>query len=222
MSSLWELIGIVGGIVFFGRFYVQWYVSERLKRSVVPLAFWYMSSVGVLLLLPYAVFWKQSPVGALSYAFNLVVYARNLVHIWREKGTLTPRRNTGIHVAVALISVVAVVLVAYTWLNEFHDTRSHPPKVMAQMWLFIALGTVGQLLFGCRFLVQWVATEKERKSVIPVAFWHLSVLASVLQIVSYVPRQEWVFALGLLATLPVYLRNLWLIYLHKAPAPAGD
>lgn len=222
MSRLWELIGIVGGIIFFGRFYVQWYVSERQKRSVMPIAFWYMSGIGVLLLLPYAVFWKQSPVGALSYAFNMVVYARNLVHIWREKGTLTDRRNTVIHAAVALISVLAVVLVAYTWLHEFHDTRSHPPAVMAKLWFFIALGTVGQLLFGCRFLVQWLATEKERKSVIPVAFWHLSIAASLLQVVSYVPRQEWVFALGLLATLPVYVRNLWLIYTHKAPAASGD
>ena len=91
---LWESAGILGAVIFFGRFYLQWIVSEREKRSVVPLAFWYMSTVGSLLLLAYGVR-RGSAVGVLSYSFNIVVYARNLIHIWRERGQLTPGLEIG-------------------------------------------------------------------------------------------------------------------------------
>jgi len=223
LAFLWTLIGVTGGIIFFGRFYVQWYVSERQKKSVVPILFWYMSSAGVVLLLPYAVFWLQSPVGALSYSFNLVVYARNLNHIWRDQGVLTARRKTLLNGAVVMATVVAVALVIVTWLGEYHATKDAAPPDMVKNWFWIGIGTLGQILFGCRFLIQWIATEAKRKSVIPVVFWHISVVASVLQAASYIQRAEWVFALGLIATLPVYLRNLWLIYRHKTPAaPPGE
>ena len=48
--GLGDAIGLVAALIFYGRFYLQWYTSERLKRSVVPIGFWYMSSAGSLLL----------------------------------------------------------------------------------------------------------------------------------------------------------------------------
>jgi lipid-A-disaccharide synthase-like uncharacterized protein len=218
----WETVGITGSLIFFGRFYVQWFVSERQKRSVMPVVFWYMSCVGTLLLLPYAVFFLASPVGALSYSFNMVVYARNLVYIWREKGALSRARYIGMHALMVVVALLAVGLVGHTWLYELHLTRAHKPEDAFQNWFFIFLGTAGQGLFACRFLVQWIATEAKRKSVIPVAFWHFSIAASLMQMVSYGYRHEWVFAAGLAATVPVYARNLWLIYFHKDAAVAAD
>lgn len=218
-SLVWEALGITGAVIFFGRFYLQWYVSERHKRSIVPVAFWYMSGVGALLLLPYAVFYLQSPVGALSYSFNCVVYARNLVHIWREKGTLSRGRSAAMNIFVAAVVVLALVLVVYTWWTEYHGTKHADTEVVMRIWFWIAVGTAGQVLFGFRFLLQWLVTELRRKSVIPVAFWYLSIVASVLQIAAYSQRAEWVLALGLVANLPVYVRNLWFIHKHDAPPP---
>ena len=83
-------LGWAGAVIFFSRFYVQWIYSEIKKRSAMPVAFWYMSTAGSLMLFAFAVL-SSSPLGALGHCFNLVVYARNLIHIWREKGRLSRR-----------------------------------------------------------------------------------------------------------------------------------
>jgi lipid-A-disaccharide synthase-like uncharacterized protein len=74
----WILLGLAGQVVFSLRFLVQWIVSEREGRSVVPEAFWYLSIVGSMLLLVYAL-WRRDLVFTLGQSFGFVVYARNLV-----------------------------------------------------------------------------------------------------------------------------------------------
>src|SRR5260370_12988668 len=75
----WEVVGWVGNAVFFSRFFVQWYATEKLKRVVVPTAFWWLSLAGSLLLLSYALFWNNDPVIIFAYAFTWIPYIRNLV-----------------------------------------------------------------------------------------------------------------------------------------------
>jgi len=65
--------------VFFARFFVQWYATEKLKRVVVPLAFWWLSLAGSLLLLSYALFYKKDSVFIFAYAFTWIPYIRNLI-----------------------------------------------------------------------------------------------------------------------------------------------
>lgn len=76
---LWKIIGWLGNVVFFTRFFVQWYATEKLKRVVVPAAFWWLSLAGSLLLLSYAVFYKRDSVFIFAYAFTWIPYIRNLV-----------------------------------------------------------------------------------------------------------------------------------------------
>ena len=208
---LWLILGAAGGVIFYGRFYVQWWASEREKRSVMPVAFWYMSSVGSLMLLAYAVY-ERSPVGALGQSLNIVIYSRNLVHIWREDGRLTKTGNMMIHGAVAIISVVAVGLVVHIWLRGYQHTQTITQKEANQVWFWLALGVMGQALFASRFIIQWIATEMKRRSVVPRIFWHISIVASVLQLASFWQRQEWIFALGMIANILVYTRNIWFIH----------
>ena len=87
-TALWTLFGAVGAVIFYGRFYVQWLASERRKQSVIPVAFWYMSAGGSVMQFIYAVY-LNSPGAALGLCFNVFIYMRNLVHIWRERGKLT-------------------------------------------------------------------------------------------------------------------------------------
>lgn len=213
LALFWPIVGITGAVIFFGRFYLQWIASEYQKKSVIPLAFWYMSSFGSILLLAFGVY-TGSAVGVLSYSFNIVVYARNLIHIWRERGQLTPALRRRVHIGVFAVVVVAAALVAYTWILKYHATQAGSPEEIKKTWMWIAVGVVGQGLFGLRFLLQWIATEIERKSVIPVAFWYISLAASVLQIASYSQQGEWIYAVGLATTLLIYVRNLWLIHQH--------
>jgi lipid-A-disaccharide synthase-like uncharacterized protein len=81
------------------------------------------------------------------------------------------------------------------------------------LWLIV--GFAGQALFTMRFLVQWIQSERQRRSVIPIAFWYFS-LAGGITLLSYaVHRRDPVFIVGQAAGVFIYLRNLYLILRHK-------
>src|SRR5579871_3753055 len=86
----WLVVGWLGNAVFFSRFFVQWYATERKKQVVVPTAFWWLSLAGSLMLLFYAIFAKpklhhRNWVFIASYAFTWIPYIRNLVIHRRHK-----------------------------------------------------------------------------------------------------------------------------------------
>ncbi|MGH7286913.1 MAG: lipid-A-disaccharide synthase N-terminal domain-containing protein [Myxococcota bacterium] len=85
VSPGWFVLGLVGQATFFSRFVVQWAASERAGHSYIPLAFWWLSLAGSMLLLGYAIH-RKDPVFVLGQAFGWLVYARNLVLI--RRGTL--------------------------------------------------------------------------------------------------------------------------------------
>ena len=76
--SGWKIIGWIGNVVFFSRFFFQWYATEKKKQVVVPLTFWWLSLVGSLLLLVYGLHQRDS-VFIFAYAFTWIPYIRNLV-----------------------------------------------------------------------------------------------------------------------------------------------
>ena len=83
-KSIWLAVGFVGQAFFTMRFVVQWLQSERLRRSVVPEAFWYFSLMGGATLLAYAIHLKD-PVFIVGQAAGLFIYLRNLHLILRER-----------------------------------------------------------------------------------------------------------------------------------------
>ena len=210
--------GVFAAVVFYGRFYVQWIASEKRGRSVVPEAFWYMSALGSFLLLLFGAI-IRSPNGTFSHGFNSVVYARNLVLKWRERGRLTTARLLMAYLIPAIIVSLSVGIIAYTWFSEDHATKN--TEDVHQTWIWVGVGVLGQGLFACRFVLQWIISEAQKKSIVPTAFWYLSLVASVLLISAHIARAEtvnrieWVFAAGLIANVPVYLRNIWLVHHHR-------
>ena len=83
--AIWLGVGFLGQAFFSCRFLVQWLVSERQKRSIIPHAFWYFSLLGGATLLSYAIY-KQDPVFIAGQGAGLFIYARNLYFIWRQQG----------------------------------------------------------------------------------------------------------------------------------------
>lgn len=83
---VWMVVGFIGQLLFFGRFFVQWLASERKKSSVVPRQFWYFSVAGGLVLLAYAIH-RRDPVISVGQATGLFVYARNLYFIHKAPAT---------------------------------------------------------------------------------------------------------------------------------------
>lgn len=81
----WVLIGFLAQAMFTMRFLVQWIASERAGRSIIPIAFWWFSICGGLILLVYALY-RRDPVFIAGQAFGVFVYLRNLYFVMRERG----------------------------------------------------------------------------------------------------------------------------------------
>lgn len=86
---------------------------------------------------------------------------------------------------------------------------------MKDTTLWILVGFAGQALFTSRFLVQWLASERARRSVMPAAFWFLSLGGGIVLLAYAIHRLDPVFIAGQAAGLVVYSRNLWLIQLSR-------
>jgi lipid-A-disaccharide synthase-like uncharacterized protein len=84
-ETLWLVVGFAGQLLFTARFLVQWISSERQKRSVIPVGFWYLSVAGGVTLLAYAIY-RLDPVFIAGQATGVFIYARNLYFI-RRAGT---------------------------------------------------------------------------------------------------------------------------------------
>lgn len=81
VAHLWIAVGLLGQAFFFSRFLVQWLASEKAGESVFPMAFWYLSLSGGLLLLLYAI-WRKDPVFILGQSTGTFIYLRN-IHLRR-------------------------------------------------------------------------------------------------------------------------------------------
>ena len=86
----------------------------------------------------------------------------------------------------------------------------------------VILGFVGQAFFTGRFLVQWIASERRKQSVIPLTFWYFSVIGSTMLLVYSAIRADPVFVLAFMFNNIIYIRNLMLIrrqrrYLEESP-----
>lgn len=88
--------------------------------------------------------------------------------------------------------------------------------------LWALFGIIFQLAFTARFLVQWIASEKSGKSVVPVSFWYLSLIGSTGVLIYAIGRADPVIILGQSFGTVVYIRNLMLIYRGRRERPAAS
>lgn len=88
-----------------------------------------------------------------------------------------------------------------------------------QFNLWVVFGLAGQILFGSRFIVQWIASEKKKVSYIPVVFWYLSLSGGIITAIYAIHIRDTVFTIAQCAGLLVYARNLALIYKRRDAQP---
>jgi lipid-A-disaccharide synthase-like uncharacterized protein len=87
-KALWIAVGFIGQGLFTSRFIIQWLYSEKMRKSIIPVSFWYFSLAGGITLLAYAIH-REDPVFIAGQATGVVVYLRNLVLISKERNRLT-------------------------------------------------------------------------------------------------------------------------------------
>lgn len=94
----WKVVGWIGLFLFSTRFYIQWWATEKHKRVVVPVAFWWISMAGSGCLLAYGIYRRDSVI-ILSYLFTWIPYVRNLIIGYRVTKSMRdcPKCQTQCH-----------------------------------------------------------------------------------------------------------------------------
>ena len=94
--------------------------------------------------------------------------------------------------------------------------------VLKLSWI-VVVGFAGQLMFSMRFIVQWIASERARRSIVPETFWYFSMVGGAMLFAYAIYRLDPVFMLGQGMGLLIYARNIYFIRAHnRATALAGE
>lgn len=198
--QVWDAVGWAGQVLFTLRVLHQWYASEKEGRSHVTAAFWWFSLLATPLLLVY-ILHRKDPVFIVGVLVNGFLYARNLRLSLRSEGAVR-----GASPWMPLVAGLALFgLITFVSLSWKSIVRFDVP------WPWLVVGFAGQALWTSRFVVQWVLSERRGRSVLPPAFFWISLAGAVLLFAYAVYRVDWVmmaaFALG-----PIpYVRNLVLL-----------
>jgi len=89
---------------------------------------------------------------------------------------------------------------------------------MLKIDIWLIIGFSGQALFSMRFLIQWIKSEREKRSTIPIAFWYFSLAGGASLLIYAIHRKDPVFILGQATGLFIYARNLYLIFRERRQA----
>ena len=203
----WLAFGFAAQTTFFMRFVVQWFVSERRKKSVIPIAFWYLSLSGGLMLTIYAVY-RRDPVFIIGQGTGVFIYLRNII-------LLKGRAGKQLATAVAIVAIPLLLAVFFTpWTPPSQQPPPSQPPASPEAAYWLIFGFFAQSFFFMRFLVQWIASERRRESIVPDSFWYMSMAGGLMLGTYALHRMDPVFVLGQVAGVFIYARNI--IFIHKA------
>ncbi|WP_135554379.1 lipid-A-disaccharide synthase N-terminal domain-containing protein [Paenibacillus cymbidii] len=95
-------------------------------------------------------------------------------------------------------------------------------SIGAREWWWIGFGLVGQIMFTGRFVLQWIASERAKKSIVTRSFWTFSILGSSILSIYAIYRRDPVFILGQVPGILIYARNLIIMKNSDKAAAAGS
>jgi len=197
-------LGFFSQGIFGIRMLIQWYLSEKEGKIVSPLIFWQLSLVAGFLFLVYGIL-QHDFVIILGQALSYIISIRNL----QLDGAWKPMPFS------FRFSAVVFPIVAMAWM--LFQSATIPSNLNAENFfeIFFFLGALGQLLLNIRFLYQWYYAEKTKSSFLPLGFWMMTAVGSVLTVIYAVyhfdPVLLFAQGLGLIAA----LRNIQLHYKTK-------
>lgn len=110
-------------------------------------------------------------------------------------------------------------LVGQERVYKLQDKRG---SIMNAETIWLIVGFAGQAIFASRFLIQWIVSEKKKKSVIPMQFWYLSLAGSLVLLAYAIHKLDPVFIAGLSASFIIYIRNIMLIKNSQAQKKSSD
>jgi lipid-A-disaccharide synthase-like uncharacterized protein len=195
-------IGFIAQILFSSRLIIQWISSEREKRVITPTLFWTLSLIASFLLFIYGYLRNDFAI-MLGQALTYFIYIRNLQlqNQWQKFHWLTRY----------LLLSVPTLIVIYYFNNNVIDKDLLFKNEAIPTWL-LWLGIISQIVFTLRFVYQWLYSERKKTSSLPLGFWLLSLVGSILILTYAVYRKDPVLFIGHLLGSAIYVRNLILLY----------
>lgn len=185
--------GFLAQGLFGARSVVQWYLSEREGRVVSPTLFWIFSLTGSTLFLIYGLI-REDAVILLGQTISFYIYVRNLQlkKVWSQLYLLFQ----------ILILIIPPLILGVAF---FHHLSF---KMQDDSYLLVWIGVAGQFMLNCRYLYQWYFSEKANESVLPLGFWIISAVASVMVVIYSFYKQEPVLLIAQSLGIFVYARNI--------------
>lgn len=199
-------IGLLAQVLFSARLLVQWFQSEKAGKVLSPTSFWTTSILASVLLMLYGAL-RDDVVIIGGQVISYFIYLRNLKlkNRWDSVPFLM-RWAAILFPFLAFAWLLVYDTAAFAGLMEHH-------KISGAL---IAWGGLGQVIFTLRFVYQWYYSERRQQSVIPMGFWLISLIGS-LMIISYaIIRLDPVLFIGQIFGVFVYSRNLVLGYRARA------
>ena len=214
-SPFWiYCIGLSAQLFYFGRIFVQWYLSEKHKTVESPLLYWVFSAIGSMIMFLYGCLRNDV---AIIFGELLIFY----IYMWNLKAKgVYARLPRFVPYVQALIPVAAMLILMHdipAFAESFLQRSDLPPGLM----LF---GMAGQLTFKSRFIYQLVYSVRHKESALPLGFWIIEVIGSLMIITYGAIRHDWVLILGQLGIF-VSIRNIMIALKYdkdKRNAPKTD
>lgn len=203
-SNIWHFaLGFLAQGLFSARMLIQWVLSEKAKKVVSPTIYWQLSLLASILFSIYG--WLRGDfVIILGQIFSYYIYIWNLNSKSNWK-TLHP-------VIRQLILILPVTALIYVLANKGLATDRLFSNISVWLLLF---GSAGQIIFTFRFIYQWWYSKSKGESVLPLTFWLLSIVGSVITIAYALFRKDPVLLIGQSFGFITYSRNVWLIIKNK-------
>jgi len=197
--------GFLAQFLFFARTIVQWFKSEQNGKVISPVIYWQISLLASILMLTYGIFRNDFSI-VLGQVLVYSVYVRNLQlkNAWKKMHRITR------------ILAIVIPLVYLGWLifGQNHNFSSILKNSDVTLFLLI-WGSAGQVIFTSRFLYQWIYSEYHNDSVLPLGFWIISTIGSLMIFVYSIPRLDPVLFASHSLGLFMYSRNILLHYGRK-------
>ena len=200
--SYWVIyaIGFSAQLLFSGRLLLQWILSEKNNKVVTPSLFWKLSLLASFLLFVYG-YLRDDFAIMLGQSLTYYIYIRNLQLQGQWQKSPKPLQW--------LLLVFPVIIVIYGYNNGQYDMVTLFENKAIPTWL-LTLGIIAQLTFTLRFVYQWITSEKNKSSQLPIGFWRMSVVGAGLILSYAIIREDPVLFIGHCAGLVIYIRNIFI------------
>lgn len=186
-SPLWMYcIGLSAQIFYTGRVFVQWFLSEKHHKVESPGLFWVFSIIGSMILFFYG--WLRNDFSIIFGEFiTYYIYMWNIgaKGLYRKVPKIVP-------VLQALLPFVVLAALMHD-IPHFTQTFLKNDDVPLKLLIF---GTAGQMVFKFRFIYQWFYSYRKKESLLPLTFWIIAVIGSIMIITYGIIRHDWVLIIG--------------------------